>query len=856
MPKNITPTFQFHEASPQYNSDYPFKVKHILIDIYLDFEAETVEGTSKITIQPKTANCQLITLNAMQMEIKQVRLNSQSIDYDYDGCKINIDLAESQKLDPKSENLLEVDYKTVKPASGLTFVKPTKEYPDKPIQAWTQGESQDSRYWYPSFDSLLQISTSQTIVHVPANLKAVSNGQLLQVRQESYKDQAYKAYHWQQTKPHPNYLIAVAVGDFAEVRQKYGDLEVNYYTDLAKKDLLELNAHKTPKMIEFFEKKFGVRYPWSKYSQAWIHEFVYGGMENTSITINTDRALGDSRALLEFDFSEILIAHELAHQWFGDLVVIDHWSSLWVKEGAATYSEAMWWLQEYGQEEFDYYRYNQWQEYFSESAKYMRPTQTNLYKHPEDLYDRHSYTKAGTFYHILWANLGDELFTKSVAHFLDKNRHQNVDGIDLMRSIRKVTGRNLKPLFDQYIYTEGHPELEISNSWDTKHKAIKLQVIQKQAKQKDHHHHLFNLSMPVVFGFVDSSTKEVSYQSFDLQVAKLEQDFYLPLDKKPSFISFDHGNHYLKSIKLKYDFESLKNQLIYDKDVISRCLAAKELGQKNDFLAFTALKEALNKESFWGVRKEIVKALAQTRFRETLTTLQKALEDKNPKVRTAVARAIGNIHTLKAFEILKNKLDQPEENYFTTAETLNSLGVIGKFLEAKQVEDILQIYQQTLLKDTSWDKVVGCGALSGASNLNFCKKAAELIIKNTAFGLPLELRIKSISLLGKVSQSQDNGVVVRILDILDNLSSEKHVLIQLAIVMSCSQIFNSASLQILDKVKANTIDGRVKRSCEEATQKILKNIKASRLQADLHKELDRLKEENKEIRSQLAKILS
>ncbi|MFM7613827.1 MAG: M1 family metallopeptidase, partial [Synechococcales cyanobacterium] len=213
-----------------------------------------------------------------------------------------------------------------------------------------------------------------------------------------------------------------------------------------------------PRMIEFFSTRFDYPYPFAKYAQICVDDFIFGGMENTSATILTDRCLLDERAILDNRSTEHLVAHELAHQWFGDLVVIRHWSHAWLKEGMASYAEVMWTEHEYGVDDAAYYRFNQARSYIAEdSGRYRRPIVTHIYREAIELYDRHLYEKGAWIYHMIRSELGDDLFWSGIATFVKNNAFQTVETVDLLRAVDQATGRNLLSLFDQYVYRGGHP---------------------------------------------------------------------------------------------------------------------------------------------------------------------------------------------------------------------------------------------------------------------------------------------------------------------------------------------------------------------------------------------------------------
>lgn len=378
--------------------------------------------------------------------------------------------------------------------------------------------------------------------------------------------------------------MTLAVGDFAELRDEWQGKPVTYYVERGKETEARISMGKTPRMIEFFSEKYGYAYPFPKYAQVCVDDFIFGGMENTSTTLLTDRCLIDERAAIDNRNTESLVAHELAHQWFGDLVVIKHWSHAWLKEGMASYSEVMWTNHEYGADDAAYYLLNEARNYLDEDAsRYRRPIVTHVYREAIELYDRHLYEKGACVYHMIRAELGEDLFWKAIAQFVNDNAHSTVETIDLLRAIETSTGRNLLFLFDQYVFRGGHPEYKVAYAWDNDSNLAKVTVTQTQAKDgntKD----LFDLKIAIAFGYESENS---SLKSFTVRMCDREQSFYFPLEQKPNFISFDAKNPTLKTVALEYPIPELKAQLQHDPDPVSRIYAAEALAKKADWNPLT-----------------------------------------------------------------------------------------------------------------------------------------------------------------------------------------------------------------------------------------------------------------------------
>ena len=491
--------FELPGARPHYNPDRPGQVEHILLDLVLDIPNRSFEGTCTTTILPVRGGIDRLTMDAVDLAIESVLIDGVSQEFDYDGEQIEIYLQQPATTEAIK---VEIAYSVDQPQRGLYFIQPTEDYPNKPTQVWTQGEDEDSRFWFPCFDYPGQLATSEIRVEIPTGMMAISNGEL--VKTESKGDRAI--YHWSQQQVHPTYLMTLAVGDFAVIEDEWRGKPVNYYVEKGREADGKRSMDKTPRMVEFLSDKYGYDYPYPKYAQVCVDDFIFGGMENTSTTLLTDRCLLDERAATDNMRTESLVLHELAHQWFGDLVVIKHWSHAWIKEGMASYAEVFWTEAEYGKDDAAYYLLNEARTYISEdSTRYRRPIVTNVYREAIELYDRHLYEKGACVYHMIRAILGDELFDKAIHTFVNDNAHNTVETVDLLRAIDKATGYNLMFLFDQYVFRGGHPDYKVAYAWDGDSKLAKLTVTQKQAKKDSESKELFDLKIPVGFGYISKN---------------------------------------------------------------------------------------------------------------------------------------------------------------------------------------------------------------------------------------------------------------------------------------------------------------------------------------------------------------
>jgi aminopeptidase N len=848
-------SFELPGARPHYNPDRPGQVEHIFLDLALDISTKTYCGTCHIRLNPVRNGVDSLTLDAVGLQIASVQVAETAQPFDYDGEQLHIRL--TQATQTGQPIVLSIGYSVEQPQRGLYFISPTKDYPHKPTQVWTQGEDEDSRYWFPCFDYPGQLATSEIRVRVPNPLIAISNGTLV----ETQEDGDAKIYHWRQEQVHPTYLMTLAVGDFVELRDEWQGIPVTYYVEKGREADARRTMGKTPEMLEFFSETFGYRYPYPKYAQVCVDDFIFGGMENTSTTLLTDRCLLDERAALDNRAAENLVAHELAHQWFGDLVVIKHWSHAWIKEGMATYSEVLWTENQLGAEEAAYYRLNEARNYLAEDAsRYRRPIVTHVYREAIELYDRHLYEKGACVYHMIRSELGDELFFKAIHSFVQDNAHKTVETVDLLRAIDKSTGRNLQFLFDQYVFRGGHPDYKVAYSWDGDSNLAKITVTQTQVKEgeKGSNSGLFDLKVAIGFGYVEQTGEQGKFshfQPFTVRIHEREQAFYFPLSQKPSFISFDLGNPILKTVSLEYPVSELKAQLQHDPDPISRTYAAEALAKKGGLEAVKALAAALQQEPFWGVRAEAAKQLASIKLDQAGEELATGLKDENPKVRRAVVDGLAKLKTQSSYEALKPIAQQGDPSYYVESAAISGLcSVAAVKLDDALETEVLELMQSVLQERSGWNETVRGGAISGLSKLKTSEAALDVILKYTTAGTPPALRLASIRALGAISTGQTNVNLERILNRLDELSREPFFLTQVSVVSALGQMETRKAIGLLQAIASQTPDGRVRRSAEEAVQKVQKAIGKDQAVKKVQEELDQLKKDNQELRSRLESL--
>ncbi|HEY9597683.1 MAG TPA: M1 family metallopeptidase, partial [Cyanophyceae cyanobacterium] len=473
-----------------------------------------------------------------------------------------------------------------------------------------------------------------------------------------------------------------------------------------------------------------------------------------------------------------------------------------------------------------------------------------------ELYDRHLYEKGACVYHMIRTELGDELFWKAIQTFVRDHAHQTVETVDLLRAIEKATGRNLLFLFDQYVFRGGHPDYKVSYSWDGDSNLAKVTVTQTQAKdgQTGSNSELFDLKIPIAFGYLQPNSQTPELKTFTVRVHEREQSFYVPLEQKPQFISFDRGNNYLKTVTLDYPTPELKAQLKSDPDPISRIYAAEALAKKGSLDVVNALSEALTSDSFWGVRAEVAKQLASVNLEQAGEALLAGLKDADARVRRAVVEGLSKIKTQASYEAVKQVVENGDASYYVEAVAASTLGqMVSATLKDKE-DEVLQVLTHVLRERAGWNDVVRSGAIAGLSHMKSSPVALDVILEYTTPGVSQPLRLSAIRALGAISTGQTPQNTDWILEQLEDLAKETFFLTQVSVVIALEQMETPKAIGVLRSLAEQTPDGRVRRMAEEAIQKVQKNVGSDQAVKQLREEFDLLKKENQELKSRLESL--
>jgi len=633
--------------------------QHIRLELDFDFDGQSFTGIATTRFSP------FKPVSSINLDIADMKINGVE---DGAGNKLKFSASKTQlritlgkQYQPGEAFTVKVMYQVVKPKSGAHFVLPDADEPGGQVMVWTQSEPEFARFWFPCIDSPSDRITSEIIATAPADFEVLSNGNLLS--RKVNKDKT-ATWHWAQKKSHVPYLMSVVAGRFEKLEQKWGDVPVVSYVPPGRIEQAARSFEKTPKMMALFSRLIGYRYPWSKYAQICVDEYNWGGMEHTSASTLNLNTLHDKRAHLDVS-SDNLVAHELAHQWWGDLLTCKDWGELWLNESFATYFATIWAEHDRGKVEATWQRYREGIRYKSEDKRYRRPIVTYRYNAPKNMFDSHSYPKGARVLHMLRYHLGDALFWKAIGRYAQVNQFRTVETADLRRAIEDATGQGLNWFFDQWVHHGGHPELECGWRYDAKAKMVRLHV--KQTQTIDKLTPLFRTRMEIaICNGKDSTIKQI-------ELTKADHTFDFQYDQRPSRVVIDPQDWVLKDLKIDKSKEEWLDQLRHDQHIIPQARAIQALTEYvGDKDVIEQLASTAAAAEFWGVREEAVKALQKFKGDETRQALMAALKDEKSFVRRAAVTALRD-HAHKETAAAMREVIKHDESYYAIAAALQTL---------------------------------------------------------------------------------------------------------------------------------------------------------------------------------------
>ncbi|MFZ0886122.1 MAG: M1 family aminopeptidase [Candidatus Acidiferrales bacterium] len=712
-------------ADEPYARSRDYDLQNVKTHLWFDTEQREVRGEVTHTIAMLRDDVPQVKFDSVELKIEAVTLDGKAAKFTTTDTDLIVPLVHPSKRGERHEIFIRYEGH---PKKGLYFVLPDKNYPNRPKEVWTQGEAEDTRYYIPIYDYPNDRTTSEMLLTVPATWITVSNGQLVNVKDEANGE---KTWDWKQSEPLSTYLISAVAGEFVEKKDIWHGIPVRFVVPRGDEATIDPTFARTTLMLDLFSDKLGVKYPWAQYAQTSVNDFVEGGMENTSATTLTTQGLVNPKlAPEERRGSDDLDSHELSHQWFGDLITCRDWANIWLNEGFATYFEHYWAEQHYGADEAAYEFWRDQSNWFRQKRLYPVPIVTRNFTDSIE-YAGNVYTKGGWVLKMLRTKLGDEEFFRGLHHYLEVNRNQNVVTGDLEKAIDQSTSTNVDHFFHQWIWRAGAPRYEVSYTYDDATHQVKLNV--KQTQKVEGMVDLFD--MPVDIEIATAS----GHKTYPIMVSKEEETFSLPADSAPLMVIFDKGDNVLKSVEFKKRAAELIYQLKNAETVPDRADAAVALGELRDNPeAVAALGYAAVHDRYWGVRVESLKALGKIGGGSAEKQILAALSNEEPWVRKVAVQQLGNFTDDPSLAPKLTEIASKDTAYGVRAAALNAIGEI----KAPNAYELLTAE----LKTDSPDDTIRNGALEGLGSLGD-DRAVPALLEWSAPGKSFESRGAAIEAL-------------------------------------------------------------------------------------------------------------
>jgi len=828
-------------TAPQFPPDATLVGRHMRLELHFDFDQRRVWGSTTHELEVRCATTREAMFNAVGLEVSRVTVNGRRAAFENTGEQVLVTLPRAFRHGAQLTVALE--HGVTRPAAGLYFTNPDAAYPERFRTAWSQGQDEDSRYYFPCLDRPNFKQTSEALLYVPRGDFALSNGDLVRHRRRATAGE--DLWHYRMELPYSTYLFSVVVGNFAAHKERAGKVEVRWFCQPGREREAANAFGNTGDILRFLADFTGHPYPHRQYTQIAVPDFIFGGMENFTVTTQTDLTLHDDRAHLDFS-SDDLVAHEAAHTWFGNLVTARGWAHAWLHESFATYMEALYTRESLGPEEHDYQLLRDAEAYFHEDTIYRRPLVTYRYEAPIDLFDSHLYPGGAVRLRHLHALLGEQAFRASLRRYLADRHLGLAETVDLARAIEAETGLNFDWWFHQWIFSAGYPTFEVKYAWKAEEGLAEVVVRQTQRLADgtaDPKRQPF-FRVPTRLGFlVGRDLVEVP-----ITVEGESSQFLVRLARKPTLVLFDPRFECpVKRVKFEKPQEMLLHQLRHGPGAVARIEAAAALAEKPNATVTRTLRERLRREPFWGVQQRIARALGRISGAAARDALVVGLRLEHPKARRAVVEALGHFRDdPAAAQALERLARRGDPSYYVEGEVARALGRCRAPGARKLLEE--------MLRRLSHADVIRTGAYDGLAELND-PASLGLLEEGLRYGAPPVARRAAIRGVGTLAHKHPH-LRPRALELLQPVVEHKDdpaatFAAKLAGLRALQQAGDLDAQPLVSRVAAAEVDGRLVRLARDTLRALrAEAARPAEMQA-LRTDVEQVTRENKTLRDRL-----
>lgn len=689
-----TPIIYTNKAVYQGSKTLSSDLIHTKLEIKFDWFKTWLIGKASLTLKPHYYATDSLELDAQSMEIKSISMHQIPLKYRYKNDKLFIQL--DRKYTKNEKYTIDIEYvskpndrvangnESIMSDKGLYFINPNGE--DKTVmpQIWSQGETQSNSVWFPTIDAPNVKTTQEVIITVESKYKTLSNGKLVSSVSNT---NGTRTDYWKQDLPHAPYLFMIAVGEFKIVndtwtRKDGTKLDLHYYVEAEWENAAKSIFGETPAMISFFSQLTGIEFPWDKYDQIVVRDYVSGAMENTGAVVFGDYVYKTPRELID-DNDQSVIAHELFHHWFGDLVTCESWSNLPLNESFANYAQYLWDEHRHGKDQADFGNEEETIEYFS---NFENGENHDLiwytYAKNGDMFDKHSYNKGGRILHMLRAYLGDEAFFDGLKLYLKTNAYKAVEADHLRLAFEEVSGQDLHWFFNQWFFNSGIPDLRLEYYISQANKELVVTVTQQQNLETTP---LYRL--PLEVAVYDEAGEHI----YKVEIDEVENKLVFPLVGKLKGFVFDNQQVLLARITDEKPSELFINQYYLNKRYTSRKDAVSFGTLEDTPESQQLILDALN-DPFWKIREVAIekavflKDLNKYKGKSIIQAL--ATTDKNSAVRAAAIRYLQEELDKTSLEKLLVSILENDKSYNVLGVALEVLNSINSSLAIQAIKPL------------------------------------------------------------------------------------------------------------------------------------------------------------------------
>jgi aminopeptidase N len=776
--------FALPGAERHYAPDLELEPVHLELVMRLDIEGESATATVTHAVEARRASSPTLTLHAVGFVDVGVRdRDDRAIDWRYDGKQIIVRWSDAFASGERRHVV--VDYRVVRPVTGLTFSRPSEAEPDAPFFAATDSETERARHWLACVD--LPSARPRLDLHLRADARfaILANGAL--VAEQDHGD-GTKTAHWRLDTPCPSYLTCFAVGDFVRVDDgEHEGVPVAYFaTPAFDESHLSRTFGRTRAMLAWMTKKLDLAFPFPKYYQIALPRFG-GAMENISLVTWDDRFLLDESLATEWSrLADQINVHEMAHSYFGDLVVIRDFAHAWLKESWATYLEQCWFEDRVSEDEGCYEFVMNADAYIAEAdGRYQRPIVTREFSSSFELYDRHLYPGGACRLHVLRSELGDDTFWEGVRLYVRRFAGRVVETDDFRRCLEEVSGRSLARFFDQWFHTAAYPSLKVTYAWDGERREATLDLEQTQAGAADGSA-LFDLLLDVAFVDASGAAREEKWR-----IRRAREKVVFALDEAPKQVRLDPNGRLLFKLEFNPGEDLLVEQLRRAKDVGGRIHAGRELCKAGKRSGIEAVGKAYARERFWGVRLEWARALSDAGTADALEVLRTCVQTERSGLvfeglfRAAAAHRHAGLRDAVYERVTKGEL--PHRALGAAYEALGSQRDAAPY---------------DLLLSASERRAFGGFSQAGALFALAATRrpaARDVLVRATQAGSVAEsARASAVSALAELSRLMDPGPRARSIERCVDLLNDPNVRVREAAVVALESLAASEALGALE----------------------------------------------------------